>query len=68
MSSPLSDAEKQKRNRQRRRECVRIFPLPLHEDMVASVFDAAGVPEGTDQEEAMQMLGEWLEDAAELTD
>ena len=64
----LSPAEKQKRNRQRRRDCVRVYRLPLHEDTLASVLYIAGVPEGTGEEDAMKMLGEWLEVAAELTD
>ena len=66
--SPLSNAEKQKRHRRRKRESVRVLRLPLHADMVASVRGMAGVPEGASEEEAMRLLGEWLEDAAELTD
>ena len=61
---PFSPAEKQRQYRKRKLECVRLFRLPLHTDMVAPVLNMAGVPEGTDEEEAMQLLSEWLEDAA----
>ena len=65
---PLSPAEKQRRNRRRRRECLRVYRLELHEDMLESVLALAGVPPDADVEEAMRALGGWLEDAAELTD